>query len=330
MGSKNHQVVPTSLIAHIAKLRHGGVQRILNELAKKKLVGYLQSARCTFFQLCYGVYSQWYLDEGYRMTYGGYDYLALRAFLKRKTAVSVGNQIGVGKESDVYVVGDETGCSRVLKIQRLGRVSFRAVKSKRDYLQNRKSSSWIYLSRLAAAKEYAFMKVLFEHGFPVPQPFDLNRHCIVMELIDAFPLYLWFFLCLIACVCRRQAEHVDDVGGLHHQLMALIMRFAEHGLVHCDFNEFNLLLSEKGRITVIDFPQAISTQHVDARHHFERDVECIRAFFKRKFGFESETWPVWEDVEALERAGKVKRLDRMVAASGFSNKDENILSKVGC
>lgn len=39
-----------------------------------------------------------------------------------------------------------------LKLHRLGRTSFRAVKSKRDYLGKRSSFSWLYLSRLAALK----------------------------------------------------------------------------------------------------------------------------------------------------------------------------------
>lgn len=42
---------------------------------------------------------------------------------------------------------------------RLGRISFRAIKTKRDYLGKRKSASWLYMSRLAAQKEFAFMKV---------------------------------------------------------------------------------------------------------------------------------------------------------------------------
>lgn len=67
-------------------------------------------------------------------------------------------------------------------------MSFRNIKSKRDYLQKRKSASWMYMSRLAAMKEFAFMKVLYENGFPVPEPIDASRHCVVMELIDAFPL----------------------------------------------------------------------------------------------------------------------------------------------
>lgn len=41
----------------------------------------------------------------------------------------------------------------------LGRISFRAIKEKRDYMGKRKSASWMYMSRLAAQKEWAFMKV---------------------------------------------------------------------------------------------------------------------------------------------------------------------------
>lgn len=100
-------------------------------------------------------------DDGYRLTYGGYDFLAMRTFAKRDTIYSVGNQIGTGKESDIYVVADEEGIVNCLKIHRLGRISFRTIKSKRDYLRNGQSASWMYMSRLAAMKEFAFMKVGF-------------------------------------------------------------------------------------------------------------------------------------------------------------------------
>lgn len=58
----------------------------------------------------------------------------------------------------LQVMNDE-GEVFALKLHRLGRTSFRDVKSKRDYLGNRSSYSWLYLSRLAALKEFAFMKV---------------------------------------------------------------------------------------------------------------------------------------------------------------------------
>ena len=56
-------------------------------------------------------------------------------------------------------MAQEDGTILAMKLHRLGRTSFRAVKSKRDYLRHRSSFSWLYLSRLAALKEFAFMKV---------------------------------------------------------------------------------------------------------------------------------------------------------------------------
>lgn len=37
--------------------------------------------------------------QGYRLNYGGYDYLALKTLCSREVIISVGNQMGVGKES---------------------------------------------------------------------------------------------------------------------------------------------------------------------------------------------------------------------------------------
>ena len=42
--------------------------------------------------------------EGYRLTTLGYDFLALRALVNRGAISAVGQQIGVGKESDVFEV----------------------------------------------------------------------------------------------------------------------------------------------------------------------------------------------------------------------------------
>ena len=57
-------------------------------------------------------------DEGFRLTYGGLDYLALRTFSRRKTpsVSAVGQKIGV--ESDIYLVKGDSGDERVMKIQR--------------------------------------------------------------------------------------------------------------------------------------------------------------------------------------------------------------------
>lgn len=57
-------------------------------------------------------------------------------------------------------------------------------------------------------------------------------------------------------------EHPEE---LFDKLMSLVVKLGEHGLIHCDFNEFNILLNEKDEPTVIDFPQMISTSHQNAQ-----------------------------------------------------------------
>jgi RIO kinase 2 len=268
------------------------------------------------------------LDDGYRLTYGGLDYLALNAHQKQKSIYSIGNQIGVGKESDIIVVADPTGQQRVLKIHRLGRISFRTVKAKRDYLRHRSTGSWMYMSRLAAMKEFAFMKALRENGFPVPEPIAQNRHTIVMSLIDAFPL--------------RQVSIVRKPAQLYAELLEMILRLAGHGLIHGDFNEFNILikeekiLSEKSKSLeetgesdeqtqpvpiLIDFPQMVSIDHVNAEMYFDRDVSCIKRYFQRRYGFTSdEPGPSFADAKEQLLKSTGKRLDVEVEASGFSRK----------
>ncbi|KAL7340506.1 RIO1 family-domain-containing protein [Rhodotorula toruloides] len=345
-GSKNHELVPSALIAQIAGSRSGGVNKALGELAKKKLVAKVQNAKY----------------DGYRLTYGGYDFLACRTFAKRDTIYSVGNQIGTGKESDIYVVANEDDEQMVMKIHRLGRMSFRAIKSKRDYLRKGQSASWMYMSRLAAIKEFAFMKVLHDHGFPVPRPIDQSRHCLIMELIDAFPL--------------RQISSVPSPGALYSALMDMIVRLARSGLIHGDFNEFNLLIRdhrteaekarddetpderderierEKGDFPVkvelegeeyeerkrreregsllepvlIDFPQMVSTDHPDAEYYFNRDVECVRIFFARRFKYESSVYPKFTSV--VRDGVREFDLDVEVAASGFKKEDRKVLEEV--
>ena len=51
--------------------------------------------------------------NGYRLTSMGYDFLAIRTLLKRGVIASVGRQIGVGKESDVFEVTCYNGPHRL-------------------------------------------------------------------------------------------------------------------------------------------------------------------------------------------------------------------------
>ncbi|EFN83388.1 serine/threonine-protein kinase RIO2 [Harpegnathos saltator] len=303
MGMKNHELVSAPLAAQIAHLHHGGVHKLLRDLCKHKLLSYERGKRY----------------DGYRLTNAGYDYLALNALTKKGTIASFGNEIGVGKESNIYVVADDEQTYLCLKLHRLGRTCFRNIKKNRDYYQHRRAASWLYLSRISATREFAYMKVLLNRGFPVPKPIAHNRHCVVMELIEGRPL------------CNVKYDEVDDVEALYDNLMDLIVRLGNHGVIHGDFNEFNIMIKDDGKPVIIDFPQMISIEHTNAEFYFERDVKCIHYFFKKRFGYESELYPTFQDILReddidieVKASGLTKQMEKyLLGEIGFENKEKN-------
>ena len=156
------------------------------------------------------------------------------------------------------------------------------------------------------------MRVLYREGFPVPEPIAWSRHTVVMEFIDAFPL--------------RMIESVPNPGRLYAELMDMIVRLAKRGLIHGDFNEFNILIKEdnlgdkiKLSPILIDFPQTVSTNHANAQMYFDRDVACVKRYFEKRLKYVSdESGPFFAD--AVKGTDPETRLDIEVEASGFSKK----------
>ena len=285
-GMRNHALVPTALVCSIAAVKGGGAHKNLQTLLRCRLVHHDNR-----------------MYDGYRLTYPGYDFLALRTLMKRGFITGVGRQIGVGKESDIFLVYNEhTGEQMALKLQRLGRVSFRSIKKKRDYLQHRKSASWLYMSFLGARKEFAFMSALRDSGFAVPIPVAHNRHAVLMSLVPGRTL------------ANTRPAAVSDPAKLWEASLGFTLQLADHGLIHCDLNEFNIMFDpESHTVTLIDFPQMVSTSHPNAAELFERDVNCLLVYFKRRHEFiPPEGAPLFASL-----APKSKSLDVLVEASGF-------------
>jgi len=64
--------------------------------------------------------------------------------------------------------------------------------------------------------------------------------------------------------------------------------------------------------------------------YFNRDVECIRTFFRRRFQYESILYPQFKHAfsEADHKGDGGFRLDVVVAASGFARKDMKVIEAV--
>jgi RIO kinase 2 len=183
------------------------------------------------------------------------------------------------------------------------------VKNLRDYHKHRAHCNWLYLSRLAALKEIAFMRALHDNGFPVPTPIDQNRHVVVMSLIKGSIL--------------NKVPSLEDPGKVFARIMDVMIRLARCGLVHCDFNEFNMFIDDDDRITIIDFPQMVSVDHPNAAMLFDRDTQCLRVFFERRFGFIASAVPSI----TIDCADRLESLDNAVKASGFDNEHQRRLEQ---
>lgn len=67
---------------------------------------------------------------------------------------------------------------------------------------------------------------------------------------------------------RSHIYEVPNVEELYDTLMNLILQLGNHGVIHGDFNEFNILLKkETYQPIIIDFPQMVSIHHPNAEQY---------------------------------------------------------------
>jgi RIO kinase 2 len=253
LGMIQHQIVPHEEVLRLSGLNENEIDHRLDMLYKNELI-----------------YRERDPYLGYLMNYNGYDLLALNALVKGEILEYLGPSIGIGKEADVFegVTPDEEIVA--VKFHRLGRTSFRDTKRKREYLADRRHTSWLYQSRLAAETEYDALQKMHKAGVKVPEPLYQNRHIIVMQYIKSVQL--------------------SDIISLEEPLVFLHeildnMRIAyEAGVIHSDLSEYNVLIDEDGDAWIIDWPQYIRSDHPNAEEILERDIGNIAYYFERKYG----------------------------------------------
>lgn len=204
--------------------------------------------------------------EGARLTFYGYDCLAVRSLVDRGMLDAFCGKIGVGKESEVYKVicrGEET----TLKLHRIGLTSFKHARRKREHLNLELEN--IFLAKRNAEREFEGLQLLYPK-VAVPKPIARNRHAVLMSLL-------------------RGVELVNAVVKNPSTCLSIIIEEVEKaydcGVIHGDLSEFNVLISSDG-VTLIDWCQWIPTDHPMADHFLRRDVSNIISYFRRKYKVE--------------------------------------------
>jgi len=246
-----HEFVPKELIAKFAKLSHEKANFRLTRLHKLRLIHQMRGA---------------YL--GFALNYAGYDCLAINALVKAGVLEAFGKPLGVGKEADVYDALNPKSERIAVKFQRLGRISFRQTRRKRGYATGH--ASWLFQSRLAAEKEFEALKLVFPHGVAVPEPISQNRHVLAMGMIEGAELAEW--------------KEIPKPGKVLKEILRNVRKaYLKAGIIHADISEYNVILKPNMHILIIDWPQYVTKQHLNAQQLLMRDVKNILQYFKRKY-----------------------------------------------
>jgi RIO kinase 2 len=259
-GMKRHESLTKEQIVNYSKLHRNSIDYRIGRLHEMKLLGKNET--------------------GYTLLMAGLDAIALKIFADKDIVAGVGRPIGIGKESDVIKALTPSGEERAIKFFRIGRISFRDARRKRTYGDNEGIHNWLMMNIEAAKKEYDTLQALRGTGIRIPTTYYRAFHSIVMNNISGSMLV--------------DLKTLNTPATTLQKILNYIRICYNNNIINCDISEYNTVLDDNNKIWIIDWPQAVTREHLNANDLLKRDIFNIVKFFNRRFG----TAKVFE--EALE------------------------------
>lgn len=248
---KTRQFLNLSTLSQYSNLNQRLVEHHLERLVKSGLIGKS--------------------NIGFTLLVTGLDIYVLKILSNRNTITSIGPQIGIGKEAEIYLAHDSQEKDKILKMFRLGRSSFKQIKRKRDISTS--TSSWLLLNIQTAKREYDILNYLRQSSTSFPTPLYRSFHCIVME-----PFY---------GTRLADAESLDDPQSVLEKIISNVKIAYHNGYINGDLNEYNIMVNNDN-IFILDWPQAIKVDTINANVLLLRDVKNILKFFSKKYKIETD------------------------------------------
>lgn len=121
-----------------------------------------------------------------------------------------------------------------------------------------------------AQKEYKNLELAQKAEIPVPRPIHIAKNVLVLGFIgkDGVP----------SPVLRE--IQLQAAGDWYKKIIEMILQLWHKGqLVHGDLSEYNIMIPD-GYPVFIDFGQAVTTEHPEARAFLERDIDNINHYFQ--------------------------------------------------
>lgn len=244
---KNRQFLNLTTLSQYSNLSQGLVEHHLQRLVKFGLINKS--------------------NIGYTLLVTGLDIYVLKILSNNNIITALGPQVGIGKEAEVYLAHDSLDQDRVLKMFRLGRSSFKQIKRKRNVSAG--INSWLLMNIETAKKEYDILTYLRDSSVSFPNPMYRSFHCIVMEAIYGNRL--------------SDIEKLNDPELVLDKIINSITIAYGKGYINGDLNEYNILVNDDD-IFILDWPQAVRVDTINADIVLTRDVKNILKFFSKRFG----------------------------------------------
>lgn len=244
---KNRQFLNLTTLSQYSNLSQGLVEHHLQRLVKFGLINKS--------------------NIGYTLLVTGLDIYVLKILSNKNIITALGPQVGIGKEAEVYLAHDSLDQDRVLKMFRLGRSSFKQIKRKRNVSAG--INSWLLMNIETAKKEYDILTYLRDSSDSFPNPMYRSFHCIVMEAIYGNRL--------------SDIEKLNDPELVLDKIINSITIAYGKGYINGDLNEYNILVNDDD-IFILDWPQAVRVDTINADIVLTRDVKNILKFFSKRFG----------------------------------------------
>lgn len=210
---------------------------------------------------------------GYQLTYMGLDCLALKSLADRNIVKALGDKIGVGKESDIYLGLDPNNERVIVKFYRIGRTSFRQTQKVRTYVPKPTQSAWLIQSKISAEREFKALIELFSRKGYVPKPIGWSRHTVVIEYLEGIELF--------------KVKILEDPYQVLKKILETIkIAYMDVGIVHGDLSEYNVMvvLRDDNEVPlIIDWPQYVYKDHPSANSLLLRDITYVVRYFRRRF-----------------------------------------------
>lgn len=206
--------------------------------------------------------------EGYKLTWCGLDTLALHRLKNVVELKELSHRIDVGKEADIYACRGMDDNLYIIKAYRLGRTSFKKVRALRPAYEA--AAGWLIMSSKAAKREFQILTKLWEVGVAVPKPKALAFHVILMDFVPGVELH--------------KANLKNPLSVFEAIVEEIVKAYREAEVVHADLSEYNILVDQDTEeIWIIDWPQWLPADNIEAENHLKRDLEQIIKFFHRKY-----------------------------------------------